>query len=560
MRNNIITVKYNEYSGKFTVKPAVYQWDYGLIMQINGLELPEVTEWHFGNGEKTVKAIGDATNVSIPDECLEKTGDLQVYYFGHTKESDGETVYHFTIPVLKRLKPSDITPIPVQQDIITQTIAVLQTETGKVETAAIEAKEAAQKAEEAAASIDEEMISEAVSDYLDDHPITVTEEDPTVPSWAKQPTKPAYTAQEVGAVSTEELPDAIDIALAQAKESGEFDGKDGQDGQDGLDGQDGYSPSASVTKLDNATTISITDKDGTTTATVMDGQDGYTPIKGVDYFDGQDGQPGDDGYSPSASVTKSEHTSTITITDKNGTTTAQVTDGQDGDDGVSPSVSVTTITGGHRVAVTDADGTNTFDIMDGQNGQEGFSPIASVTKSGNTATVTITDNDGTTTAQINDGQDGFSPTANVSKSGTVTTITVTDKDGTTTAQVTDGQDGEDGEPGVYIGPTAPSNPDVSVWIDTSGEGDVINVPGTDVTITGVANTRYICEEVSTISITPPASGTIDVIFTSGSSVALLTVPSTVKWPSGFDPTSLEANMTYELNIMDGVYGVAMAWT
>ena len=36
-----------------------------------------------------------------------------------------------------------------------------------------------------------------------------------------------------------------------------------------------------------------------------------------------------------------------------------------GQDGVSPSVTVTEITGGHRVTITDASGTQTFDIMDG---------------------------------------------------------------------------------------------------------------------------------------------------------------------------------------------------
>ncbi len=74
---------------------------------------------------------------------------------------------------------------------------------------------------------------------------------------------------------------------------------------------------------------------------------------------------GPDGYSPAANVSKSGNTATITITDKNGTTTAQVTDGQDG-----------------------------------------YSPVASVSKSGNTATITITDKSGTTTAQVTDGQDG----------------------------------------------------------------------------------------------------------------------------------------------------------
>lgn len=56
------------------------------------------------------------------------------------------------------------------------------------------------------------------------------ESDPTVPDWAKQPEKPSYTADEVGALSAATLPEAITTALAQATESGAFDGTDGQDG------------------------------------------------------------------------------------------------------------------------------------------------------------------------------------------------------------------------------------------------------------------------------------------------------------------------------------------
>ena len=43
------------------------------------------------------------------------------------------------------------------------------------------------------------------------------------------------------------------------------------------------------------------------------------------------GDKGDDGFSPTATVTKSGHTATITITDKNGTTTAEISDGEGGD-------------------------------------------------------------------------------------------------------------------------------------------------------------------------------------------------------------------------------------
>ena len=49
-----------------------------------------------------------------------------------------------------------------------------------------------------------EQISSAVSEYMAANPIDET--DPTVPGWAKNPTKPTYTASEVGA-----LPDTTKI-------------------------------------------------------------------------------------------------------------------------------------------------------------------------------------------------------------------------------------------------------------------------------------------------------------------------------------------------------------
>lgn len=51
------------------------------------------------------------------------------------------------------------------------------------------------------------------------------------------------------------------------------DGADGKDGTDGADGADGFSPIAYVSKEDNKVRISITDKEGTTTAEVKDGID-----------------------------------------------------------------------------------------------------------------------------------------------------------------------------------------------------------------------------------------------------------------------------------------------
>lgn len=52
-------------------------------------------------------------------------------------------------------------------------------------------------------------IQQIVDDYLAANPPTVTETDPTVPTWAKQPQKPSYTAAEVGA-----LPDTYTPPIA----------------------------------------------------------------------------------------------------------------------------------------------------------------------------------------------------------------------------------------------------------------------------------------------------------------------------------------------------------
>ena len=75
-----------------------------------------------------------------------------------------------------------------------------------------------------------------------------------------------------------DLQEAVEEALKQAKESGEFDGPAGPQGETGPQGPKGDpgEPGADG-------------KDGSP------GADGYTPVKGKDYFDGEPGQPGDTG-------------------------------------------------------------------------------------------------------------------------------------------------------------------------------------------------------------------------------------------------------------------------
>lgn len=91
---------------------------------------------------------------------------------------------------------------------------------------------------------------------------------------------------------------------------------------------------------------------------------------------------------------------------------------------------------------------------------------------------------------------------------------------------------------------------------------VVTASGTTPAITALPGVRYICGECATLDITLPASGIVDVVFESGSTPTVLTITPptgvTVRWANGFDPTNLEANMTYEINIADGL-GVAGEW-
>ena len=128
-----------------------------------------------------------------------------------------------------------------------------------------------------------------------------------------------------------------------------------------------------------------------------------------------------------------------------------------------------------------------------------------------------------------------------------------------------------GDPGASVdvqinGTSIVNNGVANITSEAVGVTTVETVSGGTPSITGAANKRYICGECSTLSITAPASGIIDVVFESGSTATVLTVTSAktgvsaVKWANGFDPTSLDANTVYEINIMDGEYGVVGKWT
>lgn len=129
---------------------GLYQYDYGQRFLFADVTLPEHYEVHFANSNdgESVTMIGDATGVDVPDEVLLSGKPVYFWVFLHEGDADGETEYPGMVQVAKRAKPTDTEPTPVQQDVITKAIALL-------EGAVVEARAEADRAEAAVASMAE---------------------------------------------------------------------------------------------------------------------------------------------------------------------------------------------------------------------------------------------------------------------------------------------------------------------------------------------------------------------------------------------------------------------
>lgn len=241
--NNIIPIQLDY---RFVTTRKIWQYDYGQILSITGQNLPTATEVHFSldiRGGSTLSRVGTTidgvTTVKIPDELLKnngKSGDFSIYAFVYVAdEESGNTEYRITIPVYSRPKPENpsVDPAP-EPNIFHETVTAVNNAADRAEKAAkdteqirdnlnldlsekitrpqsakvgqvIAVKEVGTdgkptdfEAKDMTGGASMEEIKEAVGAYMQEHPFEET--DPTVPDWAKQPEKPTYTAEEVGAL------------------------------------------------------------------------------------------------------------------------------------------------------------------------------------------------------------------------------------------------------------------------------------------------------------------------------------------------------------------------
>ena len=126
LKQNII---YLYFKGKHLItSKSQYQYNHGQYLYFADLNLPQAFEVHFSNKDRgeSKTQIGSNKLVEIPDEYF-WSGALEIYawVYLHSGTDDGETIYEVKIPLIKRAKPTDEEPLPVQQSAIDKAIAEL---------------------------------------------------------------------------------------------------------------------------------------------------------------------------------------------------------------------------------------------------------------------------------------------------------------------------------------------------------------------------------------------------------------------------------------------------
>lgn len=146
---NTTTVTFSSGQRSVTAATTLYQYDYGQILIVEGLDLPSSYEVHFSNQEvhgSSITSIGNEDGVLIPDPLFMTGADIYAFIYLHESASDGETEYKIILPVMRRPWPSDNPPTPEQQTAISQAIVALNEASETLNQASGAAEEAADNA------------------------------------------------------------------------------------------------------------------------------------------------------------------------------------------------------------------------------------------------------------------------------------------------------------------------------------------------------------------------------------------------------------------------------
>ncbi|MBO5870850.1 MAG: hypothetical protein J6Q89_08885, partial [Clostridia bacterium] len=289
--------------------------------------------YQFKNGDNVVEIASNDEIVDLPFEASEYPGALEITVIGTKLDVDGVTVLKKATVNSLRYKVAcnnasddadnvgDITPTLVEQ--IRQIAETAEDKAEEAERISAIIWEAYEKGELNGKDgvVGRDGVSPTVETAQTSNGATITITDANGPHIIE------LLNGKDGTMSFTDLTEAQKESL---KGDPGVDGKDGVDGKNGVDGKDGVSPTVSTKQTSTGTDVTITDVKGAHTFTVLNGKDGKDGTAGKD---GAAGPSGADGYSPTVTVTQTATGATITTTDKNGTTTANIFNGKDGEGG-----------------------------------------------------------------------------------------------------------------------------------------------------------------------------------------------------------------------------------
>lgn len=147
MENKIVTAIFKD--STHTKVSDVWQYDYGQILRIQGLNLPTAVEVDFAvaGSSESIARIGTTkdgvTDVVIPDSLIETGKNLVAYIYLRDSVS-GNTEYQIDMLVTKRAKP-EAYDRPEDKELFGQAIEAVNTAADRAEKAGKTAQEAATK-------------------------------------------------------------------------------------------------------------------------------------------------------------------------------------------------------------------------------------------------------------------------------------------------------------------------------------------------------------------------------------------------------------------------------
>lgn len=108
--------------------PPAWLYNHGMILQVEGIDLPSTYEVDFSNSKKesAIRVIATNNQISIPDELFLKGDKIYCWIYLHSTLNDGYTCYEIIIPLLQRPGISDQEITPTQINQVEMAIAALQ--------------------------------------------------------------------------------------------------------------------------------------------------------------------------------------------------------------------------------------------------------------------------------------------------------------------------------------------------------------------------------------------------------------------------------------------------